>query len=314
MKPKKLNFQEAWDSSTIFFVDDELEDEIDKKVAKLLQLSENPHLASTKEKEANDILAFLRDDVEGLDIILRDIGLSDEKFKRMVSLLRKIGRISGEFDQEWTVRRIKTELQRNDAFVKTIVSLLLDGLRDVELKKHIPRYYLEKLNYREIGNMPTALRKLRYKEAQLGSYGGKKGYKVEERIKEKLEKMKTQYNIGYEQGKSRIVNVDLDFAIPTLEDPWIIIMSSFQETTSSGQSTKARDMQAAYTRIEQSNSRYNENRVFVNFVDGGGWLARKQDMKRLVDECHYFINLQNLDLLENIILEHLPKKYFKKRT
>lgn len=131
-------------------------------------------------------------------------------------------------------------------------------------------------------------------------------------IQEKLEKIQTDYGIGYEKGRSRFIDVDIDFAIPTLEDPWVIIMSSFQETTSSGQTTKTRDMLAAYNRINTSNSRYSENRVFVNFVDGGGWLARKRDLERLVDQCHYFINLQHLEMIEDIVLTHVPTSYISR--
>lgn len=309
---KKLNFQAAWDSSTIFFVDEELEDEIDQKVAELVNLSENPHLQTDKPNTPEDIFAFLRDDVEGINVILRDIGLSYEKFMRMVSLLRQTERVPGGFEQEWSMKKIKDEILKNDSFATTIVDLLLNGSKDETLQTYVPRYYLEKLNYREISTMPAALRRLRYKEAQIGTYGGKKGYKVEEKISKHLEKIKQKHGISYEQGTSRIVNVDLDFAIPSLEDPWVIIMSSFQETTSSGQSTKARDMRAAYALIQQSNSRHKEKRIFVNFVDGGGWLARKRDFERLVSECHYFINLNNLNLIEKIILEHTPKKYFSK--
>ena len=150
------------------------------------------------EKKLNDILAFLQDDVEGLDIILRDIGLSDEKFMRMVSLLRKIGRVSGGFNKEWTIKKIKKELEKNDSFSKIIASLLFNGIGDKELKNYIPRYYLEKLNYREIGNMPVEFKKFRYKEAQIGTYGGRKGYKVEERIKDELEIIQAKYGIDYE--------------------------------------------------------------------------------------------------------------------
>lgn len=39
-------------------------------------------------------------------------------------------------------------------------------------------------------------------------------------------------------------------------------MSSFQETTSSGQTTKARDMLSAYERVQHNNSRHRENRAF----------------------------------------------------
>lgn len=138
-------------------------------------------------------------------------------------------------------------------------------------------------------------------------YANIKGRKIEEFIGKKLDTIKCKYGIEYGKGRSRIVDVDVDWAIPVIENPWVVIMVSYQETTSSGQTTKARDMLNAYNRIRISNSRNRENRVFVNFVDGVGWLARKADFQRLVDECHYFLNLQNLHLLEGIVLKHVPK-------
>jgi hypothetical protein len=29
-----------------------------------------------------------------------------------------------------------------------------------------------------------------------------------------------------------------------------------------------------------------------------------------VEHCHYFINLHHLDMLEAIVLQHVPKRYF----
>jgi len=309
MQARKLTFQEAWDSSTVFFVDDALEDEIDEKVAELLQLAQSPLLASGSTHSLSDILTFLGQNSDGIDVILRDIGLSDEKFMRIVSLLRKIGRIPGGFDNEWSAAKIKRLLADNQAFRSIVADLLFDGVRDVALAALIPRFYLDKLNYREIGTIPKALREIRYKESTIGTYGGRKGHQVEATIQAHLEEIQSHYGIGYEKGRSRFVNVDIDFAIPSLQDPWVIVMSSFQETTSSGQTIKTRDMRAAYNQITASNSRYNESRAFVNFIDGGGWLARKRDMERLVDECHYFINLQTLAMLESIVLMHVPRSY-----
>lgn len=40
-KAHKISFQEAWDSSTVFFVDEELEREIDTKVETLLETARN---------------------------------------------------------------------------------------------------------------------------------------------------------------------------------------------------------------------------------------------------------------------------------
>lgn len=143
------------------------------------------------------------------------------------------------------------------------------------------------------------------------SYSGRKGHRVEAHIGGYLASVQEEYGVGFERGRSRFIETDIDFAIPSLDDPWVILMVSFQETTSSGQSTKARDMLSAYERILRSNARYGENRAFVNFVDGGGWLARKRDLQRLVENCHYFVNLHYLDMLESIILTHVPKRYLK---
>ncbi len=92
--------------------------------------------------------------------------------------------------------------------------------------------------------------------------------------------------------KDALVNVG-DFVLPSLDDPQVIIMVSFQEMTSSGQSTKTRDMLEAYQTLQRSNMRYGEKRVFINFADGGGWLAQKKDFRRLVESCDYFINLHS---------------------
>lgn len=89
MQARKLTFQEAWDSSTIFFVDDELEDEIDVKVSELLRLSQSPHISATKKWTLEDIVAFLKEGPNGLDVVLQDIGLSDEKFMRIISLFKE---------------------------------------------------------------------------------------------------------------------------------------------------------------------------------------------------------------------------------
>lgn len=66
-------------------------------------------------------------------------------------------------------------------------------------------------------------------------------------------------------------------------------------------------MLSAYERLRRSNIRYGEKRVFINFVDGGGWLARKRDFERLVENCDYFLNLYHLDMLEGILAQHLQK-------
>lgn len=312
IKARKISYQEAWDSSVIFFVDEELEQEIEVKVESLLETAQNHRVSETAEINVADIASFLGQKGNALDVILKGVGLSEEKFMRTISLLRKLRRIPGDFDREWGISKIKSKIMREPDFARLIATLLVDGKRDRELKLYIPRYYLDTLNYREIKGSSLAARRIRYKRALIGTYGARKGHRVEEKIREKLEEITTRYGVGYGKGRSRIIETDIDFAVPNIEDPWVVIMSSFQETTSSGQTTKAKDMRGAYEKVVHGNSRYGENRAFVNFVDGGGWLARRRDLERLVEHCHYFINLQHLDMLEAIVLKHVPERYFRR--
>lgn len=309
--PHKLSFEEAWESITIFFVDDELEQEIDQQVERLLRLAEQYGVTEKSILSPDSLASLLREQEDALEFILREVELSEEKFLRIISLLRRIGRIPVPLDREWTMGQVVRRIQAEPDFAALVAHLLLDGVRDPELQAVIPRYYLEALNLREIASGSLAARRVRYKRALIGTYSGRKGYRVEALIRGHLEKLREQYGVGFEQGRSRFVNVNVDFAIPSLDDPWVILMCSFQETTSSGQSTKARDMETAYGDIRRSNSRYGENRAFVNFADGGGWLARRRDFQRLVENCHYFINLRHLNLLEPIVLAHVPQKYLR---
>jgi hypothetical protein len=259
-------------------------------------------------------MEFIIDYDLGLDVVLRDIELSEEKFMRIVTLLRKIGHITGGFaatETEWSYAKIKRKIAQEPDFAHHIAELLIKGKKDSRLKAYIPRYYLETLNYGEIRGSSLTARRIRYKSSLIGTYGGKKGYKVENLIRQKLTEIQVKYGVPFAQGRSRTINTDIDFASPTLDDPRIILMSSFQETTSSGQTTKVRDMLDAYVRVIQENSRHGEDRVFINLVDGGGWLARKRDLRRLVDQCHYFLNLAHLDMLESIVTQHVPREYFR---
>jgi len=304
---RKVSFQEAWDSSTVFYVDNELEDEIDREVERLLALADDEVVSGIAEVNARSLSTFLAKDPLALDVILREIELSQEKFMRIISLLRKLEFVPGGFESEWHFSKIANKVVQENDFALLVANLLVDGKRDRGLAAYIPRYYLETLNYREIRGGSREARRVRYKRSLIGTYSGRKGYKVEGLIKQRL----VEIGVPFEKGRSRMTETDMDFAIPSLDDPWIVIMSTFQETTSSGQSTKTRDMLAVFERVNRVNNRYGENRAFVNFVDGGGWLARKRDMERLVENCHYFVNINLLGLLDGIVQEHLPKAKLK---
>lgn len=162
IEARKISFQEAWDSSTVFFVDEELEREIEAKVEALLETAENHRVSETAEINVADIANFLGQKYNALDVILKDVGLSEEKFKRIISLLRRLGCIPGDFNREWGIGRVKNKIAREPGFARMVAELLVDGKRDEGLEQYIPRYYLDMLNYREIKGSSQAARRIRY--------------------------------------------------------------------------------------------------------------------------------------------------------
>ena len=53
--------------------------------------------------------------------------------------------------------------------------------------------------------------------------------------------------------------------------------------------------------------RTGKNFVFVNFLDGAGWIGRQADMREIHRCSDYVLNFQNLGLLEDIIAEHITE-------
>lgn len=303
-EPRKLSFEEAWETTTEFFVDDNIEREMDRRIEEICMGTRGVSRLEVLDLEG--LIKLLRNEKDALDAVLADIGLPQERFKRIVTLLRRKGRIAGGFDKEWNIKNIKRRLREDSVFASTVGNVLFQGKEDPFFQEYLPRYYREKLNWREASDPER--RTARVKESiYRREYANVKGRKIEEIIGKRLEAIKSKYGIDYGRGRSRIVDVDVDWAVPGIENPWVIVMVWYQETTSSGQTTKTRDMENAYDKIRRSNSRNRENRAFVNFVDGVGWLARGRDFERLVNACHYFLNLKNLDMLEGIVLKHVPR-------
>ena len=150
-EPRKTTFKEVWDSTTIFFVDDDLEASIDFEVESLLKAASDNRVSEDVIVDVSSITDFLVENELALEVILRDIELSEEKFMRVVTLLRKLGRIPGGFntdDTEWGIGKIKKKVHQDVELARLIAGLLLDGISDKELARYIPRYYLETLNYR----------------------------------------------------------------------------------------------------------------------------------------------------------------------
>jgi hypothetical protein len=262
---------------------------------------------------AQSLKQFLQKDENFLGVLLALTNLSQEKFLRIITAQRFAAQ---DFGPEWSAPRIYAKIKKDDAFAEQIARLFLEGRDSKLLAEQVADFYLDQLslpaNWSEVIRDQNVIGNIVRKKLA-GEYTDQKGAFVERQVRSILDELQQKHGVPNAHGQVRLVGKEIDHAIPSLEEPYIMVMVSYMETTSSNQTTRANEQQAMYQKIIGDNVRYpNNQRVFVNVADGAGWLARRSDLRKIYEGCHYCLNMQTLDQLEPIVLNHVPKKFFKK--
>jgi hypothetical protein len=256
------------------------------------------------------LVRFLRADDDFLGVILALTNLSQEKFLRVLTANRFVQQ---DYGTEWKVDTVLRRVKREDSFAEMVANLFLEG-RGNALLQQVADFYLAQLelprNWQSlIVDDPTVV-KSAIRRKLSGEYADAKGKSVEDLVRKQLERIRDTYGVGFAHGQVSLVQKEVDFAIPSVEDPHVMIMVSYMETTSSSQTARANEQQAMYEKVIGANVRYGTMRALVNVVDGGGWLARRSDLRKLHSGCTYALNVKSLDQLEAIVCHHVPASYF----
>jgi len=199
----------------------------------------------------------------------------------------------------------------NLEFRKLLIDFFLNG-RNSLVGEHIPLYYMR--NFRlsdpdfieDLQDYNYVNRILNDNELQ-GKYSNMVGAHVESLIKDTLQNYKDKFNpqLTYEMQKEYpLFNKNIDFLIPNLNSPVILIESSYNITTGSGQSKRADQLVELYSILFRRNTNFKQKIIMVNYCDGFGWVGRQTDLRRIYDASNYVINQQNLYLLDGILDEH----------
>lgn len=156
-------------------------------------------------------------------------------------------------------------------------------------------------NWIELLRDETYLRAVAHNLAQ-SKYAVRAGVALEEAATAVV----SECGVAFMKGPVELVdNKEVDIAIPDLDDPRILIMSSYQLTTASSQSSKANEQARMYQAVQTYNrSRRRSGRpqtLFVNIIDGGGWLARRNDLAAMWRECDYCFAHAGLDGLRELL-------------
>lgn len=261
--------------------------------------------AVTKKKGLTEdsLIEIMRSDDEALNTIISLLGVSQEEFFREVTFLRVMG---GTFDREWKMNKIIRVIRGDDDFAKRIAWFILHGKDDVELKKHVPQFVLNKLDKNKLLLKVDLLIDSLLRTGMKGRYDARKGACVQDMIAEKLDEI----GVEYVKGDVTVPEIDrrMNFVIPTLKRPSVLIECGIFITTAREMSEKG----VLEMRIRKQVERNYPDAVLVRVTDGIGWLARGgKALSDVIDASHYILTLNQIDKLDQIARAHVPPRHFK---
>lgn len=232
--------------------------------------------------------------------------ISVERFKRMVSMIRKDRGFV--FATEWSLGKIRTAMMESPAMMESILNLIWNGKNDEKMKACIPAFYLENMAMDE-----TTLKKLQdeslvrqlVKRGLEGRYSNGIGDAVLADIEREIKRVCAKHGLEYQKNvRVPLLDRAVSFVLESPMQPKLIIDVSYSVTTSSSQGSKK---EAARKTVEvlSREKAAGRNIVFVNFLDGAGWIGRQADMREIHRCSDYVLNFQNLGTLEDIIDAHI---------
>lgn len=313
----KISFDE-WKNSMSFMIDDDFDNNFLQTITPLTRLINqscqdfnNPEKLST----------FLSTDSENISSLLKlkafvsVIGFSEERLKRVVSLVR-FKFLGEEFRTEWPVSRISRVLNTNQKFRNLLVDFFING-RNSRIGREMPLYYMRNFNLlnqdfiNDLTEFNYVERILNDNEIQ-GKYSNEVGAHVERIIQSKLDEYRDSVNneLRYEiQKEFPLLNKNIDFLIPSVDAPIILIESSYNITTGSGQSKRADQLVELYGILMRHNANHRANKIIMlNYCDGFGWVGRQNDLHRIYAASDFVFNQNNLNVLDDVLNEYyLPK-------
>lgn len=294
-KPEKLAFSDFLDSMTSFYInknfEDRMESEQKNRLRETKKIYKNIETISTYE----GLKSYICEEKNSLHNLTSLLGLSEENFKRIVSMIRR--NKDEKFTSEWSINETRKKMMSDEYYMKEICELLL-GEKDYS--KDIPRFILDqllidapKLKAFSTGKVLSEMIKKAFK----GTYSAQVGREVENLV----EKILQEHISNEYECRKKVFDRNIDFVIPNVQTPKILIEVSYMVTTGSGQSTKRETMINVAQAVSNRNMHDNDQLIFINIIDGAGWLARQKDLERIYTASDYVLNLKTLRLLGDIL-------------
>jgi len=301
-KPIPMSVDEFVKSATMFYIDQQLEQEYSAVVASSVTELQTRLLGIATLEGLN---AYIRDDKQALDRITSLLNISEEKFKRIVTMFR----VQKGFavTSEWGLSKIRVQMIESAVFMDEICELFMKGVSVEKYKSLIPNYYLENfsIDVATLGRLasPDDIRRF-VKKGLEGQYNNKLGDSFFKSALVIISDVCKQNGLTYVVKKTiPIAGKTISVAIPDETNPKLLINITYGITTSSGQTTYAKSAEdvAAKLRVRNDGKEHRERILFVNVLDGAGWVARHSDLGKIHRCSDYLLNLTSLGKIEDII-------------
>lgn len=301
-RPKALTVEEFVKSATMFYIDAPLEKEYDDAVSVKVRKLQTSLLGIAT---VDGLKNYIRDDNEAFDRITSLLNISEEKFKRIVTMLRIQKRHTPT--GEWSLSQIRAQMLASSSFMDEVCELLMRGTTVDKYKSLIPAYYLENflIDASTLGRLasPDDIRRL-IKKGLEGSYNNRIGDSFFKSVSGVITNECNNTGLTYAiKQRVALVGKPISIAIPDESHPRLLIDITYGVTTSSTQTKYAKLAESVAAKLREWNSGKQDNQriVFLNVVDGAGWVARQSDLRKIVRCSDYILNLQTLGNISKII-------------
>lgn len=308
-KPNSLTIDEFVRSATMFYIDPALEAEYATTVESQVAVLQTKLLGIAA---PGGLEKYIREDHEALDNITSLLNISEEKFKRIITMLRIEKRHTPT--SEWTLGKVREQMISSPSFMQEVCDLLSHGASMDKYASLIPAFYLENfvIDASTLGRLASAddIRRL-VKKGMEGGYNNKLGDSYFNAVAKVITDFCDCRGLTYDIKKNvPVYGKVMSIAIPSVSQPRIVIDITYGITTSSSQTKYAERAEVVASKIRTSNEgrQDKQKHIFVNIVDGAGWVARQSDLNKLERCSDYLTNMKNLSLVENAIDYYLMEE------
>lgn len=300
---RKPSVDEVLNDITAFVASESLERQFDQRLGQRKMLVEAlKKFSKTEDITEDELIPLISSDDEFINVIISILGMSQEEFYRVITLIRVL---EGSFDSEWKMNTIVNQARKDRNFAGKVAALLLHGKDDKQLAKHIPRFSLNKLDKNKLLLDLDALLDSLIRTGLKGAYDEAKGDIVEDWVANILDELRVLYVHDV-----IVPNLDrkMDFVIPNLENPIILCEVGVFVTTARELSEKG----LVEMRIKEQVKEHYPDSFLVRIIDGIGWLARGgKALPMVIDASDYVLTLNQIGKLRDIVKAHIPKRYFR---